>query len=127
AAANAAMVEAQADHGPIDGWALVGGWPLYDPAGLDGIPENVKIVSMDPLPPALDHALAGRVHKFIAQPYFGWGYESVRTLIERLHLGELPDPQIRTAPLEIVEPGDAESYREQWIGWVGNPAIKNGG
>lgn len=118
-AATAAMIEAHAKHGPIDGWALVGGWPLYDPAGLDGVPADVLIVSMDPLPPALDHAEAGRVHAFVAQPYYGWGYESVKTLFERLHLGRKPDPVIRHAPLRLILPEDADSYRQEWVGWVG--------
>jgi ribose transport system substrate-binding protein len=120
-AANAAMRAAAERHGPIDGWALVGGWPLYDPAGLEGIPPETKIVSMDPLPPALDHAAAGRVHKFVAQPYFGWGYESVRTLFAKLHEGKSPEKTITQAPLRVIDPDDAEAFREEWIGWVGKP------
>ncbi|USN98385.1 MAG: substrate-binding domain-containing protein [Phycisphaeraceae bacterium] len=126
-AANAAMIEAQTKHGPIDGWALVGGWPLYSPQGLDGVPDSVKIVSMDPLPPALDYAAAGRVSKFVAQPYFGWGYESVRTLMNLLHDGKKPDLVVRHAPLEVIDPSDADAYRARWVGWVGTSAINNGG
>lgn len=125
--ANAAMRDAHENHGPIDGWALLGGWPLYDPAGLDGVPEGTIIVSMDPLPPALDHAKAGRVQRFVAQPYFGWGYESVRTLVERMHTGAPPSEIVRNAELEVIDPADAERYRERWIGWVGKPEASNDG
>src|SRR5690606_29705580 len=48
--AVAKMQQVQSANPDINGWALVGGWPLYTDNALDGIYENAKIVSMDPLP-----------------------------------------------------------------------------
>jgi len=123
-AANLEMRRAHERFGPIDGWVLVGGWPLYDPAGLEGVPEGTKIVSMDPLPPALDHAEAGHVLGFLAQPYYGWGHESVSTLFARLHEGTAPEPPVRLVETEVVTPDSYSGYREQWVEWIGKP---NGG
>jgi ribose transport system substrate-binding protein len=121
-AANAAMRLAHERYGPIDGWALMGGWPLYDSAGLDGVPAGTKIVSMDPLPPALDYLDQGRVELLIAQPYYGWGYESVRLIFDRIANGVRPEQRVVTAPLETVDSTNAAEYREQWLGWVGSPS-----
>lgn len=126
AAARAEMMHAQEEHEPINGWVLVGGWPLYDPAPIESLPDDVKIISMDPLPPALDHAAAGRVHGFVAQPYFGWGAESVRMLYTRLHTGQAPTPTVQRAEVQLITPDQAEAYRQQWVGWVGRPTIPNG-
>ncbi|MEM7623256.1 MAG: substrate-binding domain-containing protein [Planctomycetota bacterium] len=118
-AAGEAMAAAHASGAEIDGWALMGGWPLYTDAGLAGVPDGTKIASMDPLPPALDKLKAGRVQALVAQPYYRWGYESVRMLLERLHSGMLPESEFVRADLEVVTQDNAASYRERWNGWVG--------
>jgi len=38
--AGAAMTKAHDYYGPIEGWVLVGGWPLYHADGLAGVPEG---------------------------------------------------------------------------------------
>jgi len=121
-AAARAMADLHASGAEIDAWALVGGWPLYMDGGLDGVPPDVKIVSMDPLPPALDKMQDGRVQGLIAQPYDRWGEEPVRLLIERLHLGQLPPAPVIEAELELITSDDAESYRARWESWVGGEA-----
>lgn len=118
-AANAAMRHAHERYGPIDGWALMGGWPLYDTAGLDQVPSTVRIVSMDPLPPALDYLDEGRVQMLIAQPYYEWGAESVRLLFNRIHKGETPEKPEVFAELKVVGPADSSDYRNRWLRWIG--------
>lgn len=115
-----AMREAHEKYGPIDGWALMGGWPLYLTDGLANVPAEAKIVSLDPLPPALAHLDRGRVQALLAQPYFGWGFESVRLLFQRLHAGEAPTSRVISAPLERVTTENADAYRNQWRSWVGD-------
>lgn len=118
-AANAAMRHAHERYGPIDGWALMGGWPLYDTAGLDQVPSTVRIVSMDPLPPALDYLDEGRVQMLVAQPYYEWGSESVRLLFNRIHKGETPESPEVFAALEVVGPSQSSDYRNRWLRWIG--------
>lgn len=119
-AAAAAMTHAHEDHAPIDGWALLGGWPLYIPTGLDGVPAGVPIVSMDPLPSALDFAEAGRVSLLVAQPYYEWGRRSVEALYQALHDGKRPPRAVEAADLELVGPDGVAAYRARWRGWVGD-------
>lgn len=123
AGANAAMQRAHERHGPIDGWALMGGWPLYDPSGLDGIPGDVTIVSMDPLPPALDFLDSGRVATLVAQPYYGWGFESVRLLFEKQHFDKTPEQAVINPAVRVVTPEDSNSYRAEWYRWDGAPVV----
>ncbi|MEL6328975.1 MAG: substrate-binding domain-containing protein [Planctomycetota bacterium] len=117
--AVAAMAKAHVEHGPIDGWALVGGWPLYAEGGLEGVPESVEIVSIDLLPATLDYLESGRVRALVGQPYFGWGYESVQILFNSLHKGEMPSAAINAAEHEIATPSMAPEFRERWASWVG--------
>lgn len=119
AGAAAAITAAHEEHGPIDGWALAGGWPMYTEGGLSGVPEGVPVVSIDLLPQTLDYLESGAVEALVGQPYYDWGYQSVSLLFDRLHEGSVPERPIITADLELVERDDASQFRQRWSQWVG--------
>lgn len=116
--AAAALAAAEADHGPIDGWAFVGGWPMYMEGGLDAVPTQTPIVSIDLLPQTLDYLESGRVKALVGQPYFDWGYQSVKMIFDRVHSGKAPLEQSVTADLEVVTPADAGVFRDRWRAWI---------
>ncbi|OPZ09023.1 MAG: Autoinducer 2-binding protein LsrB precursor [candidate division BRC1 bacterium ADurb.BinA292] len=76
----------------IDGWAMIGGWPLFTTTLLTDLnPEEVKVVSVDALPAELPYIEAGIAPVLLAQPTYLWGYVSVEKIIDKLMGRDVPE------------------------------------
>lgn len=117
--AAAKMQQVQSANPDITGWALVGGWPLYTDNALDGIYENAKVVSMDPLPLPLDYVKKGQVQVLVGQPYYGWGEKSVEMIIDKLEFNRTPESEFIYADFDIVNEENVEAFGENWKKWLG--------
>jgi len=113
----AKMQQVQTSDPDITGWALVGGWPLYTDNALDGIYESAKIVSMDPLPLPLEYVKKGQVQVLVGQPYFGWGYETVMMLFDKVHHGKDPAAVFNYAEFDVVTAANADEFAAKWAEW----------
>jgi ribose transport system substrate-binding protein len=111
------MQSVQTANPDISGWALVGGWPLYTDNALDGIYQSAKIVSMDPLRLPLQYVKEGQVQVLVGQPYYGWGYESVMMLFNKVHKGEDPPAVMNYAEFDIVTQENAAEFEANWDKW----------
>ena len=81
------MIRAQNAYPEIQGWAFIGGWPLFSSALLTDLdPKKVKIVSVDALPAELVYVEKGLAPVLLAQPTYLWGYVSVNKIVEKVHL-----------------------------------------
>lgn len=118
--AAAKMQQVQSANPDITGWALVGGWPLYTDNALDGIFENAKVVSMDPLPLPLEYVRKGQVQVLVGQPYYGWGEKSVEMIIDKLEFNRTPASEMIFADFDIVTEENVEAYGENWEKWLGD-------
>lgn len=116
--AVAKMQQVQIANPDINGWALVGGWPLYTANALDGIYENAKVVSMDPLPLPIAYAQKGQVQVLVGQPYYGWGEKSVEMIVDKLHFDASPDSELVLAEFDIVTSENADEYLTNWETWL---------
>jgi ribose transport system substrate-binding protein len=122
----AAEIQAeQSAHPEIQGWALIGGWPLFTRDALKWQPGTVKVVSVDALPPELEYLESGHVQLLLAQDCYGWGYKSVETLLKKVVNGENP-PQVKIVdPLTPVTKDGANGTRKaadfakEWDKWLG--------
>ncbi len=117
--AAAKMQQVQSANPDITGWALVGGWPLYTDNALDGIYENAKVVSMDPLPLPLEYVKKGQVQVLVGQPYYGWGEKSVEMIIDKLEYNRSPESELIFADFDIVTDENVDEYGENWKTWLG--------
>ncbi|HYE62051.1 MAG TPA: substrate-binding domain-containing protein [Phycisphaerales bacterium] len=114
----AAMVQqVQGANPDIAGWAMVGGWPLFTQNALDNV--NAKVVSVDTLREELDYVKAGKVQALIGQDCYGWGYESVRMIVEKLVEGKTPAKPINNFELAVVTPANVDQYYGKWEEWLG--------
>ena len=118
-AAEAASIMKTAETGDpsINGWALVGGWPLYTDNALDGIYDKAKIVSLDPLPLPLEYLKKGQVQVLIGQPYYGWGYKSVEMLVEKIIDVKDPSAEFVWAEMDYVTADKADEFIKRWNEW----------
>jgi len=115
----AAKVEQVMQANPdIDGWAMIGGWPLFTANALKWQPGTVKCVSVDALPPQLAYLRSGHVQLLLAQPVYDWGTRSVEHLINKLHLGKQPAKVVDVAPLIPVTKDGVDEFEKNWQKWL---------
>jgi ribose transport system substrate-binding protein len=99
--AAAEVIRVQNAYPQIQGWAMIGGWALFTPTLLTDLnPQKVKIVSVDALPAELAYVEKGLAPVLLAQPTYLWGYESVKRIVDKVHLKQ-DVPVI--IPMELVK------------------------
>lgn len=103
----------------IEGWAFIGGWPLFTTNALRWEPGKIKVVSCDALPAQLDYLRTGHVQTLFAQDCYGWGYKGVEVLLEKVVNGKDPAEAIMTDPLTVVTRENVDAYARNWDKWLG--------
>ncbi len=97
----------------IGGWAMVGGWPLFTTALLTDLdPAKVKIVAIDALPVELPYIERGLAPVLLAQPIFSWGYESVKTIIDKIHFKKEVPPHVMMNLIRVSKDNLGEWARQ---------------
>ena len=99
---------------------MVGGWPLFTTNALDGVYQVAKVVSVDHLPEQLQYVRDGQVQALIGQDCYGWGYETVMMLFNKVHEGKAPEREINTFELQVVTVENVNEYEGIWDKWVPN-------
>jgi ribose transport system substrate-binding protein len=85
--AAAEVVRVQNAYPEIQGWAMIGGWPLFTPTLMKDLdPAKVKIVAVDGLPVMLPYVDKGLAPVLLAQPTYLWGHVSVQKIVEKVIL-----------------------------------------
>jgi len=114
-----AVANAQNANPGIEGWAMVGGWPLFTTNALKWEPGKVKVVSVDALPAQLGYLKSGHVQLLLAQDCYGWGHKSVELLLEKI-VNKKDPPSVRVIdPLTPVTKETADEYGKKWEKWLG--------
>jgi ribose transport system substrate-binding protein len=115
--AAAEVIRVQNAYPQIQGWAMIGGWPLFTKTLLTDLdPKKVKIVAVDALPAELAYVEKGLAPVLLAQPTYLWGYVSVQKIVERVHLKrEVP----AVIPMELVRVSkdNLGTWARQLKGW----------
>lgn len=115
----AAKVEQVLQANPtINGWAMVGGWPLFTEKALKWQPGSIKCVSVDALPICLNYLRSGHVQVLLAQQCYQWGYRSVELLFDKVHSHKSPAAAKEISPLERVTKDNVEAYAKNWEKWL---------
>ena len=117
--ASEAVNTAQSTHPQIEGWAMIGGWPLFAKNALKWAPGTVKVVSVDALPAQLGYVKSGHVAALYAQDCYGWGYKSVQLLLDKIVKGQNPPAERVIDPLTRVTAENAAAYGKKWDKWLG--------
>ena len=113
-----AVNTAQTTHPEIEGWAMIGGWPLFAKNALKWAPGSVKVVSVDALPAELGYVRSGYVAALYAQDCYGWGHKSVEILLNKIVKGESPKDVKIVDPLTKVTKDNADEYVKNWDKWL---------
>jgi ribose transport system substrate-binding protein len=113
-----AVNAAQTTHPQIEGWAMIGGWPLFAKNALKWAPGTVKVVSVDALPAQLGYVKSGHVAALYAQDCYGWGYRSVQILLDKIVKGINPPGERVIDPLTRVTKENVDAYAKNWDKWL---------
>ena len=85
--AAAEVVRVMNAYPEINGWAMIGAWPLFTKTLLTDLdPNKVKVVAVDALPAELPYIERGIAPVLLAQPTYKWGYVSVEKVIDKIVL-----------------------------------------
>ena len=115
--AAAEVIRAQNAYPQIQGWAMIGGWPLFTQTLLTDLdPKKVKIVAVDALPAELPYVLKGLAPVLLAQPTYQWGYVSVNKIFEKVHLKQ-DVPTIMPMELVRVSKENLGTWARQLKAW----------
>jgi ribose transport system substrate-binding protein len=98
--ASAEVVRVDNAYPDIQGWAFIGGWPLFAQSLLtDQTFTKLKTASVDALPAELAYIERGVVPVLLAQSVYEWGNIGVRTIFDKVH-SKKDVPQ--NIPMELV-------------------------
>lgn len=117
--AAAELQRVQTANPDIAGWAMVGGWPLFTQNALDGVYDKAKVAAVDTLPEQLGYVKKGQVQALIGQDCYGWGYESVRMIVEKLVEKKNPAKQVNNFELKVVNQANVAEVEGTWQKWLG--------
>ncbi len=113
----AEVVRAMNAYPQINGWAMVGGWPLFTTTLLTDLdPAKVKVVCVDALPAELPYIAKGIAPVLLAQPTYKWGYVSVETIIDKIYLKK-DVPEINRMELVRVTKDNLGTWARQLKEW----------
>jgi ribose transport system substrate-binding protein len=113
----AEVIRAQNAYPEIQGWAMIGGWPLFTPTLLTDLdPTKVKIVSVDALPAELAYVDRGLAPVLLAQSTYLWGYVSVQTIVSKVHFNQ-DVPVMNKMELVRVSKDNLGSWARQLRDW----------
>lgn len=115
--AYAEVESAQKANPEINGWAMIGGWPIMVDKALPWPKGEVQCVSMDTLPQQLEHLRIGDVQLLLGQQYFYFGERCVDILADKVLEGKAPEKEIDFAPLDRVNKDNVDEYAKNWEKW----------
>ena len=110
-----AMEAVMQAHPDLTGWVLPGSWAIFTPAPgpfAAKRPGDLTVVAFDALPEELEYVRQGYVQVLLGQKLWGWGYESVRSLIA-IKEGKAPQKVIDSG-LDVVTKENVEEYAQKW-------------
>ena len=114
-----AKIEQVMDANPdLNGWVLLGGWPLFTDHALRWTPGTIKCVSVDALPQELSYVKSGHVQLLLSQDVYGYGYRAVEHLINKLHFKKEPAQILEDTPLTPVTKENVAEFEKNWAKWL---------
>jgi ribose transport system substrate-binding protein len=102
----------------INGWAFIGGWPLFTDNALKWQPGTVKCVSVDALPAQLAYVRSGHVPVLLAQQCYEWGHKSVEHLIDKIVFKKDPPAVKDVSALVPVTKENVDAFAKNWDKWL---------
>ena len=106
-------------HPDLSGWFFVGLWPLFAERGSMKQWEaaakagTLKTVSFDTLPVELGFVKDGYVQGLVGQKYWGWGYDTVQMIYDKIVSGKTYD-SFTNSGMDLVTSKNVDAMATAW-------------
>jgi ribose transport system substrate-binding protein len=106
-------------HPDLDGWFLVGLWPLFAERGSMPLWEDAALnkgvvtIAFDTLPVELEFLKDGYLQGLVGQKYWGWGYDTVQMIYDYIVKGTRYDDWTDSG-MDIVTECNVDVMAEAW-------------
>jgi ribose transport system substrate-binding protein len=107
----------------VDGWAIIGSWPLQKKNSLPWTAGSIKAVAGNAVPEELAYVKSGHVQSLVGVNAFQLGYSAVTLLIDKTVNGTNPQKTSLQAPLVKVDKTNVEEWEINWKKWVLREAL----
>ena len=103
----------------LNGWFLVGLWPLFAEKGSMPLWEKaaksgkVMTVAFDTLPVELEYMKEGYLQGLVGQKYWGWGYDTIQMLYDHVAKGK-KFPDWVDSGMDIVTTHNVDAMATAW-------------
>ncbi|MEA3334645.1 MAG: sugar-binding protein [Chloroflexota bacterium] len=103
----------------LDGWFFVGLWPLFADRGSMPLWDEaaqggeMKTIVFDTLPLELDYLKDGYVQGLVGQKYWGWGYDTVQMIYDKIVEGVEYDG-FTNSGMDLVDECNVDVMAEMW-------------
>ena len=103
----------------LKGWFFVGLWPLFANRGSmksweeATMSRGMKTISFDTLPVELDFVKDGYVSGLVGQKYWGWGYDTVQMIYDKIVNGKTFDT-FTNSGMDLVTPKNVDAMAQMW-------------
>ncbi len=103
----------------LKGWFFVGLWPLFANRGSMKSWEaaekagTLKTISFDTLPVELDFVKDGYVQGLVGQKYWGWGYDTVQMIYDKIVSGKTFG-SFTNSGMDLVTPKNVAVMADMW-------------
>lgn len=102
----------------LNGWFFVGLWPLFAERGSMPLWEaaarrGMKTVAFDTLPVELEYLKDGLLHGLVGQKYWGWGYDAIQILYDRVVHGKT-FPNWVDSGMDLVTAKNVDAMIQAW-------------
>ena len=110
--------EAMQANPDLDGWFFVGLWPLFAEQGSMPLWEeaaagDLVTIVFDTLPVELEYMKAGLVEGLVGQKYWGWGYDTVQMIYDKIVEGAEYEDWTDSG-MDIVTPKNVDAMITAW-------------
>jgi len=116
------LIEAERDDGPIDGWVLLGDWPLGAEESFPWDVAETVCVSATGFPTQLPYLRRGDVQTVVIPAYPQFGVRALELLVERARQGTHPTAEYEWLPCDEFATARADELEQNWQKWLTPPA-----
>ena len=106
-------------HPDLDGWFLVGLWPVFAERGSMPLFEDATLnkgminIAFDTLPVELEWLQDGLLHGLVGQKYWGWGYDTMQMIYDFIVNGATYDDWTDSG-MDIVTECNVDAMADMW-------------
>jgi len=117
------VTRAQKTNPNIEGWILLGSWPLLVKNSFKWNPGEVKVVAGNAVPAELDYVMSGYVQSLVGVNCFQMGYKTVESLLNKIINNTDPKISRMFVPLTQISKENVEEWSLNWKKWLLKEAV----